>query len=110
RGPSRAAPAPRRGEVLGTSRLPVNAGEPLPDGQAPAFPPITATLIYGARDAVLVDGFLTVAQAEALADWVKGHGKNLTTIYATHAHPDHFFGAGTVLQKFPRARFVAMPN
>jgi glyoxylase-like metal-dependent hydrolase (beta-lactamase superfamily II) len=102
--------APPRWDVLQTSPLPIPSGEPLPDGQAPAFPPITATLIYGARDAVLVDGLLTVAQAELLADWVAAHGKNLTTIYATHAHPDHFFGAGTVLQKFPRARFVAMPN
>jgi glyoxylase-like metal-dependent hydrolase (beta-lactamase superfamily II) len=107
---AQAAAAPPQWDVLATSPLPIKAGEPLPDGQAPAFPPITATLIYGARDAVLVDGFLTVAQGDALADWIKAHGKNLTTIYATHAHPDHFFGAGTVLQRFPHARFVAMPN
>jgi len=107
---ARAAPAPPKWDVLVTPALPIKGGEPLPDGQTPAFSPITATLIYGERDAVLVDSFLTVAQAEALAGWVKAHGKNLTTIYATHGHADHFFGAGTVLQKFPGARFVAMPN
>jgi len=46
--------------------------------------PISSTLIYGKRDAVLVDAFITVEQAGALADWVAAR-QNLTTIYATHA-------------------------
>jgi glyoxylase-like metal-dependent hydrolase (beta-lactamase superfamily II) len=37
-------------------------------------------------------------------------GKNLTTIYATHGHGDHFFGTSTVLERFPGARFVARPD
>jgi glyoxylase-like metal-dependent hydrolase (beta-lactamase superfamily II) len=101
---------PPKWDVFVTPPLAINTTDRLPDGQAPTFPPISSTLIYGERDAVLVDGFLTVAQAQRLADWVKASGKNLTTIYATHAHADHFFGAGTVLEHFPRARFVAMPN
>jgi glyoxylase-like metal-dependent hydrolase (beta-lactamase superfamily II) len=71
--------------------------------------PISSTLIYGKRDAILVDAFITVEQAGALVDWVAASGKNLTTIYATHGHGDHFFGASTVLQRFPRARLVATP-
>jgi glyoxylase-like metal-dependent hydrolase (beta-lactamase superfamily II) len=54
---------------------------------------MSSTLISGKHDAVLVDAFITVAQARALADWVAASGKNLTTIYATHGHGDHFFGA-----------------
>jgi hypothetical protein len=45
--------------------------------------PISSTLIYGKRDAVLVDTFITVEQADILVDWVAASGKNLTTIYAT---------------------------
>jgi glyoxylase-like metal-dependent hydrolase (beta-lactamase superfamily II) len=37
-------------------------------------------------------------------------GKNLTTIYATNGHGDHFFGSRTVLERFPGARFVARPE
>ena len=37
--------------------------------------PISSTLIYGKRDAVLVDAFITVEQADALADWVERTGK-----------------------------------
>jgi glyoxylase-like metal-dependent hydrolase (beta-lactamase superfamily II) len=70
----------------------------------------SATLISGKRDAVLVDTFLTVDQANDLADWVAASGKNLTTIYVTHAHGDHFFGLKILLDRFPHAKAVAMPE
>jgi glyoxylase-like metal-dependent hydrolase (beta-lactamase superfamily II) len=72
--------------------------------------PISSTLIYGERDAVLVDAFITVEQADALVDWVEASGKNLTTIYITHGHGDHFFGIGALLDRFPNARAVATPD
>jgi glyoxylase-like metal-dependent hydrolase (beta-lactamase superfamily II) len=72
--------------------------------------PGSATLIYGQKDAVLVDTLLTVEQAKALVEWVAAHGKNLTTIYTTHGHGDHFFGLGAVLDRFPRAKAVATPD
>ena len=72
--------------------------------------PISPTLIFGKRDAVLVDTFITVEQADILVDWVAASGKNLTTIYATHGHGDHFFGIGALLDRFPNARAVATPD
>ena len=71
------------------------------------FQAMASTLIHGDRDAVLVDAFLTVRQASTLADWVASKGKNLTTIYITHGHGDHWFGVGTLLERFPKARVVA---
>jgi len=71
---------------------------------------MASTLIYGIRDAVLVDAFMTAKQAHALADWVASKGKNLTTIYITHGHGDHWFGVGTLLERFPNVRVVATPN
>ena len=83
----------------------------LPPGEKQRpWPPISSTLISGERDAVLVDTPITVEQARALANWVAARGKNLTTIYATHGHGDHFFGASTVLERFPGARFVTRPE
>ena len=69
--------------------------------------PISSTLISGDRDAVLVDTAITIDQNQKLVDWVAASGKNLTTIYATHGHGDHFFGVNTIQKKFPNARFVA---
>jgi len=70
--------------------------------------PGSTTLIYGEKDAVLVDTLLTIEQAKALVEWVAAHGKNVTTIYVTHGHGDHFFGLGAVLDRFPKAKAVAM--
>ena len=72
--------------------------------------PTSSTLIFGQRDAVLVDAFLTIEQAAALVEWVAASGKNLTTIYITHGHGDHFFGLGALLNRFPKARAVATPD
>ena len=52
----------------------------------------TVTLIHGQRDAILVDTFLSEQQSRELLDWVVESGKNVTTIYVTHAHGDHFMG------------------
>jgi glyoxylase-like metal-dependent hydrolase (beta-lactamase superfamily II) len=70
----------------------------------------SATLIYGASNAVLVDTLLTIDQNRALTDWIAARGKNLTTIYITHGHGDHFLGLGVVLDRFPGAKAVARPN
>jgi glyoxylase-like metal-dependent hydrolase (beta-lactamase superfamily II) len=97
-------------DVFLASSIPAITSD-LPPGETQRpWPPISSTLISGERDAVLVDTPITVEQARALADWVAARGKNLTTIYATHGHGDHFFGASTVLDRFPGARFVARPE
>src|SRR5690242_14330300 len=64
----------------------------------------SSTLIYGERDAVLVDTFLTAEQSKTLVDWVVARGRNLTAIYVTHGHGDHFFGLAPLLNRFPNAK------
>ena len=67
----------------------------------------TVTLVYGERDAVLVDTFLSVQHSKELLDWIAESGKNLTSIYITHAHGDHFLGLKFLLDRFPNARAFA---
>jgi hypothetical protein len=55
---------------------------PKPFGEALGFNPITSTLIFGEHDAALVDAIGTVAEAEALADWVALHNRNLSNTVA----------------------------
>src|SRR5947208_3100227 len=97
-------------DVFVTPGIPTVTSDLPPGTKQQMWSPISSTLIYGKRDAVLVDAFITVEQAGALVDWVAASGKNLTRIYATHGHGDHFFSASTVLQRFPRARLVATPD
>src|SRR6202051_4431269 len=97
---------PLKWEVLVTNRRGIPRDLP-PGKEQWRWVPPSATLIYGKRDAVLVDAFLTVEQANAVVEWVAASGKNLTTIYVTHGHGDHFFGIGALLDRFPNARAVA---
>src|SRR6187200_116121 len=101
---------PLNWDVLATPGIPIATSD-LPAGTKQAmFQAIASTLIYGKRDAVLVDAYMTVKQANSLADWVAASGKNLTTIYITHGHGDHWFGIGALLERFPNASAVATPN
>src|SRR3984957_6141297 len=89
----------------------VMVGErPKPFGEPFGFDPMTSTLIFGEYDAVLVDGRAAGAEAEALADWIALHNRNLETIYITHAHFDHFYGLSVLLDRFPGARATATPE
>jgi len=78
----------------------------LPNGEPKRFSPMASTLIYGSRDAVLTDPGLTEDQARVLGDWVAAKGRNLTDIFITHGHGDHWFAAGLLAERFG-ARVVA---
>ncbi len=97
-------------DVFLAPSIPAITSDLAPGEKERPWPPISSTLISGQRDAVLVDTPITVEQARALTNWIVASGKNLTTIYATHGHGDHFFGTSTVLERFPNARFVARPD
>jgi glyoxylase-like metal-dependent hydrolase (beta-lactamase superfamily II) len=70
----------------------------------PTWPASSVSLISGERDAVLVDALITFEDAGRVVDWIRATGKNLTSIYITHGHGDHFFGLNTILDAFSNAR------
>ena len=71
---------------------------------------VDATLITGDKDAVLIDSSFTLADAHRLVGAILDSRKNLTTVYVTHWHPDHYFGLGVLKQAFPKAKLVALPE
>jgi glyoxylase-like metal-dependent hydrolase (beta-lactamase superfamily II) len=104
--PTAAGGALLKWDVLVTKRQGLTRDLP-PGKEQWMWVPTSATLIHGERDAVLVETFLTIEQSDALVKWVAASGKNLTTIYVTHGHGDHFFGLAALLDRFPGARAVA---
>jgi glyoxylase-like metal-dependent hydrolase (beta-lactamase superfamily II) len=90
--------------------LPTTMTDLPPDLDRRVWSPISATLITGEHDAVLVDAVMTSGQAAKLADWVAATGKDLTTVYVTHGHGDHWFGLSIILDRFPDAKAVAIPT
>jgi glyoxylase-like metal-dependent hydrolase (beta-lactamase superfamily II) len=81
----------------------------LPNGDPKGGSPVASTLIYGAQDAVLTDPGFTADRAGALGDWVAAKDRNLTDIFVTHGHGDHWFAAGLLADRFG-ARVVATPG
>src|ERR1700751_2136188 len=94
-------------DVFVSAQIPVVTDDLPPGASEMRWSPISSTLISGKRDALLVNTAITVDQNQKLVDWIAHSGKNLTAIYATHGHGDHFFGVNTIQKSFPNARFVA---
>jgi len=87
-------------EILVAESIPQNATQLLPNGDRPVWSPLSTTMIQGQSDAVLVDPPFTREQAQAVGDWVRASNKNLTHIFVTHGHGDHWFTAGMLADEF----------
>jgi glyoxylase-like metal-dependent hydrolase (beta-lactamase superfamily II) len=99
--PAGAAPAP----ADETGKLKLKVFTSSPEGFL-----VNATLVSGAKDAILIDDQFQLSDAKHLAAEIKETGKNLTTVYVTHWHPDHYFGFTALKETFPSAKFVALPE
>jgi glyoxylase-like metal-dependent hydrolase (beta-lactamase superfamily II) len=71
---------------------------------------VNSTIIYGDRDAILIDTQFLANEAQDLATLIKETNRNLTTVYITHGHPDHYFGLAVIKPAFPNAKIVAAPT
>src|SRR5262245_58140949 len=93
-------------DVFVNAPPPHNSNRLLPNGEPKGGSPVASTLIYGSEDAVLTDPGFMADRAHVLSDWVAGKDRNLTDIFITHGHGDHWFAAGLLTERFG-ARVVA---
>ncbi len=70
---------------------------------------VNSTLVAGDKEAILIDAQFDLADAHRLVAMILESRKTLTTVYVTHAHPDHYFGLAVIKNAFPKAAFVASP-
>ena len=70
---------------------------------------VASVIIYGQKDAVLIDAQFTLADAEKVATEIKNSGKRLTTIYVSHGDPDFYFGLQAFKTYFPDVTVYASP-
>ncbi|MDO8386588.1 MAG: MBL fold metallo-hydrolase [Polaromonas sp.] len=68
---------------------------------------VNSTLVYGDREAMVIDAGFTRADALRIAANVLDSGKQLTTIYVSQADPDYYFGVETLKEIFPQAEVVS---
>ena len=70
---------------------------------------VNSTLVYGEKEAMVIDAGFTRADALRIAANVLDSGKQLTTIYVSQADPDYYFGVETLKDIFPQADVVTTP-
>lgn len=71
---------------------------------------VDSTLVAGEKEAILIDGQFSLADAHRLVAMIMESKKTLTTVYVTHSHPDHYFGLNVIKQAFPKVKIVATPT
>ncbi|AKK73224.1 metallo-beta-lactamase [Chryseobacterium gallinarum] len=69
--------------------------------------PITSTIIYGEKDALLIDAQFQKQYAEQLVKEIKATGKNLKTIFISHSDPDFYFGLDVIRKAFPDVKIIS---
>jgi glyoxylase-like metal-dependent hydrolase (beta-lactamase superfamily II) len=71
---------------------------------------VASVIVMGNSNAALIDTQWTLSNGHRVAAEILETGKNLETIYISHAHPDHYFGLGPIVEAFPEANVVALPE
>jgi glyoxylase-like metal-dependent hydrolase (beta-lactamase superfamily II) len=99
-----------KAEVFVSPQTAVTAPIKLPFTGPLKFSPSSSTLIYGEKEALLVDTPMTSSYNDALATWIEsklGGTRTLTKIYITHGHADHFLGITFLRKRFPNVQAIA---
>ncbi len=71
---------------------------------------VASVIIMGKTDAALIDAQWSLSNGHRVAAEILETGRNLKYVYITHAHPDHYFGLGPVVEAFPEAKVIALPS
>ena len=69
--------------------------------------PVTSTIVYGEKDAVLIDAQFQKKYAEALVNELKGLNKNLKYVFVSYHDPDYYFGLDVIHKAFPDAQIIS---
>lgn len=69
---------------------------------------VASVIVMGRKDAALIDAQWSLSNGHRVAAEILETGKNLKYIYVTHAHPDHYFGLGPIVEAFPSAKVIAL--
>ncbi|WP_461094699.1 MBL fold metallo-hydrolase [Spirosoma gilvum] len=69
--------------------------------------PVTSTIIYGEKDAILIDAQFQKQYVLELIEEINALGKNLLVVYISHSDPDYYFGLDEIKKAFPNANIVS---
>jgi glyoxylase-like metal-dependent hydrolase (beta-lactamase superfamily II) len=67
-------------------------------------------LLSDGQEALLFDVFQLRSDANRLADAIDASGSQLTKVWISHAHPDHFLALDLILDRFPEVDVLTTRN
>jgi glyoxylase-like metal-dependent hydrolase (beta-lactamase superfamily II) len=70
---------------------------------------VASVIVMGKTDVALIDTQWSLSNGHRVVAEILETGKDLKYIYISHAHPDHYFGLGPIVEAFPRAKVIALP-
>jgi glyoxylase-like metal-dependent hydrolase (beta-lactamase superfamily II) len=68
---------------------------------------VNSVVIEGEHEVMLVDAQLTKTNAERILEEIKETKKQLSIVYITHEHADHFLGLEVFKEAYPGVRIIA---
>ncbi len=69
--------------------------------------PVSAEIVSGPKEAVLIDAQMARNDAETLVERIRATGKHLKAVYISQSDPDFYFGLETIRAAFPRVPIYA---
>ena len=74
---------------------------------AQAIFPVTSTIVYGKKDAALIDAQFQKQYAEQVVKEIKDMKKNLKYVFVSYHDPDYYFGLNVIRKAFPEAKIIS---
>jgi len=71
---------------------------------------VASVIVMGQKECVLVDTQWTKAHAHRVIAEILETGLTLKAVFATHLHPDHYWGMGEIEIAFPDAKYYMLPD
>jgi len=71
---------------------------------------VASVIVMGKKECVLLDCQWTKSNAHRVIAEILETGLELKAVFATHLHPDHYWGLGEIEKAFPNAKCYMLPD
>ncbi|MDR0491718.1 MAG: MBL fold metallo-hydrolase [Oscillospiraceae bacterium] len=71
---------------------------------------VASVIVMGKKECVLIDCQFTRSNALRVIAEILETGLDLKAVFATHLHPDHYWGMGEIERAFPNAKCYMLPE
>lgn len=71
---------------------------------------VASVIVMGKKECVLIDCQFTRSNAHRVIAEILETRLDLKAVFATHLHPDHYWGMGEIEKAFPKAKYYMLPE